>query len=222
LSFGTSLKASLRRGRARLNLSPTSASFKVTFHIARPVILICLFSTLILSPVVFSQASPRHNPPYLHRTWTSEDGLPQNSVTAIVQGKDDYLWLGTFGGLARFDGVDVKIFNQSNTPELRSSRIMTLYEDRAGNLWVETNHGGLVRYWNGTFTTFTVGEGLPDDTLLSIAKDRDGGLWIGTTHGLARFDAGKITSCATKPGMPGGPVSAIWQDKRGAPVARYA
>ncbi len=78
---------------------------------------------------------------YLEKRWTTEDGLPQNSVNAIVQTRDGYLWLGTFGGLARFDGVKFTIFNSSNTPGLRSNRILSLFEDRAGRLWIGTEGG---------------------------------------------------------------------------------
>src|SRR5262245_57608165 len=64
--------------------------------------------------------------PYVQTVWTTEDGLPQNSVNAIVQSRDGYLWLATFGGLARFDGVRFTIFNSANTPGLKSNRITAL------------------------------------------------------------------------------------------------
>jgi ligand-binding sensor domain-containing protein len=56
------------------------------------------------SPALARGPNPSRHP-YLHTVWTTEHGLPQNSVTAITQTPDGYLWLGTFGGLARFDGV---------------------------------------------------------------------------------------------------------------------
>ena len=60
---------------------------------------------------------------YFPRLWQTEDGLPQNSVTAIIQSHEGYLWLGTYNGLARFDGIRFVPFNNSTQPRLNHSRI---------------------------------------------------------------------------------------------------
>jgi ligand-binding sensor domain-containing protein len=69
---------------------------------------------------------------YVHDVWQTKDGLPQSSITAIIQTRDGYLWLGTFGGLVRFDGMQFTVFDTSNTQALRSKRILALFEDRDG------------------------------------------------------------------------------------------
>src|SRR5687767_14570371 len=73
---------------------------------------------------------------YIARTWGTADGLPQNTVTSIVQTRDGYLWLGTFGGLVRFDGHAFTVFDSGNTPGLASARIIALREDQRGVLWI--------------------------------------------------------------------------------------
>ena len=65
---------------------------------------------------------------YSIAVWQTEQGLPQDSVTSIVHSRDGYLWLGTYNGLVRFDGVRFKIFNTGNTPEFGDSRITSLFE----------------------------------------------------------------------------------------------
>ena len=90
-------------------------------------------------------------------TWDTADNLPQNSVTAILQSRDGYLWLGTYGGVGRFDGVRFATFDTANTPELLSNGIQALLEDRDGAVWIATNGGGLTRYQGGRFTTYTAG-----------------------------------------------------------------
>src|SRR5215472_3275799 len=69
---------------------------------------------------------------YLTDVWTSENGLPDNSVTAIAQTPDGYLWIGTYNGLARFDGVRFVTFDPANTPALLHARVRGLYVDSGG------------------------------------------------------------------------------------------
>jgi ligand-binding sensor domain-containing protein/signal transduction histidine kinase len=135
------------------------------------------------------QAPPPAPPagPFIARTWGTADGLPQNSVTSIVQTRDGYLWLGTFGGLVRFDGQAFTVFTPDNTSGLGSARIVELLEDRKGVLWIGTETG-LTKYDAGRFSTYTTRDGLPDDEIITLRDDRQGRLWIATGGGVARFD----------------------------------
>jgi len=146
---------------------------------------------------------------YLHDLWTTENGLPQNSITALIQTRDGYLWLGTFGGLARFDGIKFTVFNSGNSPGLKGDRIVSLFEDRAGNLWIGTEHNGLTRYAQGKFTAYTTGEGLPDDQVTSVCQDDEGALWIGTERGLVRLKADSFTTYTTRDGLPADSVHSL-------------
>ena len=83
----------------------------------------------------------------LHQqVWRTEDGLPQNTVPAILQSRDGYLWAGTELGLVRFDGQHFTVFDRRNTPELKSNFVDALLEDHRGNLWIGTAGGGLTRF----------------------------------------------------------------------------
>lgn len=84
-----------------------------------------------------------------------DDGLPQNSVLAILQTRDGYLWLTTSDGLVRFDGVRFTIYERSTTRGLSSNRLTALFEDRNGALWIGTEDRGVIRYENGAFTSYT-------------------------------------------------------------------
>ena len=88
---------------------------------------------------------------YLIKTWDSEDSLSGSTVTSIIQTPDGYLWVGTYEGLTRFDGVRSVVFDSQNTPELGHSRIQGLYLDARGTLWINTYRGGLTSYRNGVF-----------------------------------------------------------------------
>jgi signal transduction histidine kinase/ligand-binding sensor domain-containing protein len=91
-------------------------------------------------------------------TWSTQDGLPQRSVFSIIQTRDGYLWLSTFDGLVRFDGVRFTVFDKSNTEGLTTNRFTALYEDKDGTLWAGTGDGSLTRYRDGAFTTYTSAE----------------------------------------------------------------
>ena len=81
---------------------------------------------------------------YGFQSWQTDSGLPQNTVHAIVQGHDGFLWIATEGGLVRFDGVAFVVLTHANTPGLPSDLIDNLMEDRDGVLWISTS-GGLAR-----------------------------------------------------------------------------
>src|ERR1044071_7452778 len=116
---------------------------------------------------------------YGHSIWRTEDGLPQNTVRAIIQTKDGYMWFATDDGLVRFDGIRFVTFDSRNTAEIKSSSIQTLYEDRDNNLWIATD-AGLIRYRNGAFTAYSTKEGLSNNNVETIYEDREGNIWVGT------------------------------------------
>ena len=72
---------------------------------------------------------------YAHQVWTIQDGLPQNSIRAIAQTREGYLWLGTQVGLARFDGIRFQVFDRRNTPELVHDHILSLAATKDGDLF---------------------------------------------------------------------------------------
>jgi ligand-binding sensor domain-containing protein len=103
---------------------------------------------LLLHAVPEAVAAPAD---YLVDVWDTENGLPGSTVTAIAQTPDGYLWIGTYDGLARFDGVRFVTFDPANTPELSRARIQALFLDANGTLWINTFRGGLTSYRNGVF-----------------------------------------------------------------------
>jgi ligand-binding sensor domain-containing protein len=132
-------------------------------------------------------------PNYFTRVWSTDEGLPQNAVSAIVQTGDGYLWIGTYSGLARFDGVRFVVFNNNNTPEMYSSRVTSLYEDANGNLWIGFETGGLMRYENGRFHTVELSPAWGGRKIISINSDGAGDTWaLGIDGALVRVRDGLI------------------------------
>ncbi len=84
-------------------------------------------------------------------TWTTDNGLPQNSITGLTQTPDGYIWFTTNEGLVRFDGVRFKVFNRSNTPEIKNNRMSGAFADKSGTIWMNTEEGEILYYEKGLF-----------------------------------------------------------------------
>lgn len=125
--------------------------------------------------------------------WTTDNGLPQNEVSAITQTPDGYLWFATNDGIVRYDGVRFTTFDQGNSKGLRSNRFTTLYVDEAGTLWAGTDEGGLARYRDGVFTSLTTADGLPDNNVRKVRGDGAGGLLMHTNKGWVRYHDGAFS-----------------------------
>jgi signal transduction histidine kinase/ligand-binding sensor domain-containing protein/CheY-like chemotaxis protein len=154
----------------------------------------------------------------LHQeVWRAEQGLPQNTVPAIVQTRDGFLWAGTELGLVRFDGSHFTVFDKSNTPELKSNVIDALLAARNGDLWIGTIGGGLTLLRQGEFRTFTTRDGLSSNSVLTLLEDTAGDLWIGTDgNGLNRLHGGRFSVYRAGAGLANDEVFALAQDAEGA------
>src|ERR1035438_6538788 len=152
---------------------------------------LCRFTLVfaILASGFFPAAAAPH---YFTPTWQVEQGLPQNKVTAVVQTRDGYLWVGTYNGLARFDGVRFTVFDDNNTPELRSSRITSLFEAADGTLWIGTESGDVSQYQDGHFADVPLRANWSGGKIYGISSDEAGDVWLMNETGeLARVRDGQ-------------------------------
>ncbi len=143
---------------------------------------------------------------YFTHVWQTEDGLPQNAVSAVTQTKDGYLWIGTYSGLARFDGVRFTVFNGNNTPALRNGRITALFESPAGELWIGHETGDVTRYQHGRFHAVEFHPAWPGGKIAGLAADAEGDLWAQNGDGLLariRDALVLIPRTGTAPGLAG-------------------
>ena len=123
------------------------------------------------SPAV--SARPVAGQEYGFDVWTTEDGLPQNTVTAVAQSPDGYLWLSTFDGLARFDGVHFTIFDTGNTRGITNNRFSGMFVDADGSVLAFTESGLLTVYRDGVFVTYSPLNGL-NEPVVFISGDGSG------------------------------------------------
>jgi ligand-binding sensor domain-containing protein/signal transduction histidine kinase len=122
---------------------------------------------------------------YGRQAWVMENGLPQNTVQALVQTQDGFVWLGTEVGLVRFDGNGFQVFDKNTNPALPRNDVRCLLAASDGALWIGTSEG-LARWKDGAVTAFGVKEGLPGNGIQALVEAADGAVWAYTDAGLAR------------------------------------
>lgn len=156
-------------------------------------LLAWLFCASCVASLVAAEAGSGEEQPYCVTRWTTDQGLPQNRISCLKQTRDGYLWLGTWFGLARFDGTRFTVFDKFNTPELVDDTINALAEDSDGTLWIATIDG-LVSYREHRFHRFTKTDGLPDQRIDQLAACRAGGLWLQPgNNSVMRLKDGKFS-----------------------------
>jgi diguanylate cyclase (GGDEF)-like protein len=167
-------------------------------HLTTSALLLLLLS----GNATFALDPNKSIPQYVHEIYAGQHGLPQNTILGLVQTPDGYIWVGTQEGLARFDGVQFTVFDTRNTPELKTNMISTLAVSRDGSLWIPKSEGGITRFKDGQFKTYTSAEGLAGEYTMSVGEDSEGGIWVGTVqHGASRFYNGQFTNYTTADGL---------------------
>lgn len=139
--------------------------------------LLALFGTGCLCLLLLALVAPGADAQVRFDTWTTENGLPQNSVNDIIQTRDGYLWLATFGGLVRFDGARFVVFDRS-VEGIGSQRVRALLEHSDGTLWAATDDGMVIRHRDNLFTTYGPADGVPNAEALRIDEGADGSVWV--------------------------------------------
>ncbi len=153
---------------------------------------------------------------YELKNWQAEDGLPQNSVTTIIQGSNGYLWIGTYDGLARFDGVTFTTINRKNNPKLASSYILSLAEDVTGAIWIGTSGDGIWTYHQNQLKKVSLSPDLEKADITHLLFDTRGNLWIGTYgKGLFRWDGKTLKNWTVEDGLPGNIIQTLHEANDG-------
>jgi signal transduction histidine kinase/ligand-binding sensor domain-containing protein/ActR/RegA family two-component response regulator len=150
---------------------------------------------------------------YGHRIWQPDSGLPQNVIRSMIQTSDGYLWLGTEGGLARFDGVQFTEFDSLNSSAFQVRAIRALMQDRQGVVWIGSNDGRVFYYKDGKFSSlFASGMISQAAVVHQIFQDHEGTIWVATEEGLFRYRNGQLQEFGAETGLTSRRVQAIAED----------
>jgi ligand-binding sensor domain-containing protein len=142
-------------------------------------------------------------------------GLPSDIIIAITIDGQGNKWIGTCGGLVKFDGINWKVYNKANSG-LPSDTVVAITIDKQGNKWMGTLRG-LAKFDDVNWTVYdTNNSGLPYNVIYTISIDGQGNKWIGTGQGLAKFDGSTWTVWnISNSGLPENGVYTISIDSQG-------
>lgn len=122
---------------------------------------------------------------FISRNWNSQDGIPGNTITDIMQSSDGYIYFGTYGGLVRFDGLNFTVMNQNYNSEYSFRSTRSVIQDKRGNIWVGSNDEGVFCLKsNGDVISFSTANGLTNNSVRSICEDFENNIWVGTASGI--------------------------------------
>lgn len=124
---------------------------------------------------------------YVSRGWTTEDGMPSNTVTDIIQDESGYMYFGTYEGMVRFDGIDFTIFNRALDDKYDFASARAVFQASDGAIWVGSNNEGVFRIVmdsNREVLAFSTANGLPNNSIRDIEEDAEGNMWIATAGGV--------------------------------------
>ncbi len=147
-----------------------------------------VFVLVVCAPALHAQNTP---PGYTHQVFTTDDGLPTNLLTGLVQTPEGYLWIGSQDGLVRYDGTRFTVFNSANTDAFTNNRIFNLWSSSQGDLWVHTGDFSLLHYRDGRFARLDFG----GENAYQVWTDTTGS-WIATQTRLFRYHEDRLDTVA--------------------------
>lgn len=157
-------------------------------------ILLCAAMAVVLCPQ--SMAARAEDPggygEYVVTVYNEQNGLPTGEANVVVQTSDGYIWIGSYGGLIRYDGTDFKNYSEEKDG-IASSSVRALFEDSGGKLWIGTNDAGIYTYERGVFTKIENPDGHTFLCIRDFAEGKDGSIYAASTSGLAKIEGGVLT-----------------------------
>ena len=153
---------------------------------------------------------------WLDRVWQADDGLRDNGVTGVAQTADGFLWVGTQGGLVRFDGTSFRELPLVNLAGIQSVAVRALAVDRADRLWLAMDRGPVVCVESNAVRVFARGEGAPDLVTSGMVEDAEGAVWIGyAVGGASRIKDGVQSYFNARDGLPENGLCHLTSDAKG-------
>ncbi len=150
--------------------------------------------------------------PYVVAVYNESNGLPTGEANVVTQSSDGYIWIGSYGGLIRYDGTHFR--NYSAEGAIESSSIRSIFEDSKGRLWIGTNDAGVYLMENDEFTHITAESSNDFLCIRGFCEGADGTVYVASSSGMGEISGGKIQPYAI-PEVSGLTVYCVGEDSLG-------
>ncbi|MGD2088996.1 MAG: two-component regulator propeller domain-containing protein [Candidatus Aminicenantes bacterium] len=152
---------------------------------------------------------------YLMDEWKIPDGLPANTIRAITQTADGFLWLGAGNNfvLVRFDGITFKVYKNESSPDIKNSIIYGFFLDKKGILWIGTYGKGMVRVAGKETITYTEKDGFMSNYVTAVHHDSKNRTWFGTDKGVILYHHGQFKTYTFPDGVWSNIITFIYPDE---------
>lgn len=171
---------------------------------------------LILSyPCSLLLASNPIHSNYTRSLWRAQDGLPEATVQALIETHGGSLWVGTTGGLTRFDGTHFTPYPSRMLSAPGVNSIFCLAQSPDGSLWIGTEGGGLLHLQGNQVISYNAENGLTDGFVRSVLVDKHQNVWVGTDSGLFQVDGDRVRRTSTRRDIGSLAVHGLAEDSSG-------
>jgi signal transduction histidine kinase/ligand-binding sensor domain-containing protein len=189
------------------------------FQLERFALFLSIF---LLSCANLAAIDPHQPITQMHHTaWGAKEGVI-GEVLAIAQTSDGFIWVGTTGGLLRFDGSEFERYKPDVDSFPQPSWVSALLATPDGGLWIGNLSGGASFLKRGRITNYGEPEGMPPGRVRAFAQDSYGTIWAATAGGLAFFDGHRwlwVGKDGNPPGSSSDPPSSVAVNRQGVWVS---
>jgi ligand-binding sensor domain-containing protein/signal transduction histidine kinase len=147
------------------------------------------------------------------KTYTTANGLAQNSVYTVYETPDGTVWAGTVNGGVS-ERTQGKFITYTVAEGLASNQVSSIEGGPGATMWFGTS-AGLSQLANGQWRSYTVRDGLPANNVTALFRDEEGILWIGTSGGLANLRSGRVAAVHEGQGALREPIMGLAADDHG-------
>ncbi len=168
---------------------------------------------MLVFQIFYLTALNTHKKPhqYVQSQWTVKQGLPSNEINHVTRTSDGFVWVATNSGLARLDGISVKIFNKANVPEFKENNFSHITEGADGNLYVLDSAGGIFVLGEKGFSSVISAKDISGKNMRDMTATSDFRILTASSEGFFVYDIKKetLTAYTVAEGLPGSDVRSI-------------
>ncbi len=165
-------------------------------------VCLSLFVGAVIKPAALADDERSMLDSWLIRTWQTDQGLPDNRVTGVVQAADGHIWVSTLGGLRRYDGADFEEYSIEHLPKVSNRLVRGMHLDRSDGLWLVMGRGGVIHVRGAAARVFDAEDGIENARVRFMTDDSEGNFWFVVGRLIHRIRGETVDRFGVEDGLP--------------------